>query len=68
MLSAGIIKAMSKTTIKMRTHPTQDRKRSKGTGVGMPSEKGASEKDWGPRVNTYWSSRYWQSPKGSIRR
>ena len=68
MLSAGITKAMNKTTIKTRTHPTQEEKRSRGTGVGVPSGKGASEKDWGPRVNTYRSSRYWQSPKGSIRR
>ena len=68
MLSAGITKVMKETTIKMRSHPTQEGKRSKGTGVGAPSEKGVREKDWGPRVNTYRSSRYWQSPKGSIRR
>ena len=58
ILSVGNTKAMNKTMIKMRTHPTQEGKRSKGTGVGLPSEKGANEKDWGPRVNTYRSSRY----------
>ena len=54
----GITKAMKETTIKMRSHPTQEGKRSKGTGVGASSEKGTSKKDWGPRVNTYRSSRY----------
>ena len=68
VLSAGITKAMKETTIKMISHPTQEGKRSKGTGAGASSEKGAREKDWGPRVNMYRSSRYWQSPKGSIRR
>ena len=58
VLSVGITKAMKKTTIKMRSHPTQEGKRNKGTGVRASSEKGASEKDWGPRVNTYRSSRY----------
>ena len=53
VLSAGITKVMKETTIKMRSHPTQEGKRSKGTGVKVSSEKGASEKDWGPRVNTY---------------
>ena len=34
ILSAGITKAMNKTMVKMRSHPTQEGKRSKGTGVG----------------------------------
>ena len=58
ILSAGIIKAMNKTTIKMRAHPNQEGKRSRGTGVGVPLGKGTSEKDWGPRENMYRSSRY----------
>ena len=33
-LSARITKAMDKTTVKDRSHPTQEGKRSKGTGVG----------------------------------
>ena len=58
VLSVGITKVMKETTIKMRSHPTQEGKRSKETGVGASSEKGTSKKDWGPRVNTYRSSRY----------
>ena len=54
------------TTISKITYPTQEAKSSKGTGVGVSQGKGAREKDWEPREKTYWSSRYWQSPKGNI--
>ena len=66
ILSARITKAMNMMTVKDESHPTQEGKRSKGTGVGASCGKGAREKCWGPRVNTYHSSRYWQRPKGSI--
>ena len=33
-LSTGITKAMNIVTVKDESHPTQDKKRSKGTGVG----------------------------------
>ena len=57
-LSAGITKAMNIVTVKDESHPTQEEKISKGTGVGVSREKGAREKYWGPKENTYWSSRY----------
>ena len=34
ILSARIMKAMYMTTVKDESHPTQEGKRSKGTGVG----------------------------------
>ena len=40
------------------SHPTQEGKISKGTGVGASQGKGAREKCWGPKENTYQSSRY----------
>ena len=57
-LSTGITKAMNIVTVKDESHPTQEGKISKGTGVGASREKGAREKCWGPKENMYWSSRY----------
>ena len=34
ILSTRITKAMNMTTVKDRSHPTQEGKRSRGTGVG----------------------------------
>ena len=57
-LSAGITRVMNIVTIKDESHPTQEGKISKGTGVGASRGKGVREKCWGPKENTYWSSRY----------
>ena len=57
-LSAGITRAMNIVTVKDESHPTQEGKISKGTGVGASRGKGAREKCWGPKENTYRSSRY----------
>ena len=57
-LSAGITKAMNIVMVKDESHPTQEGKISKGTGVGASRGKGAREKCWGPKENTYRSSRY----------
>ena len=57
-LSAGITKAMNIVMVKDESYPTQEGKISKGTGVGASRGKGAREKCWGPKENTYWSSRY----------
>ena len=57
-LSAGITRAMSIVTVNDESHPTQEGKSSKGTGVGVSRGKGTREKCWGPNENTYQSSRY----------
>ena len=57
-LSAGITKAMNIVMVNDESHSTQEGKISKGTGVGAPQGKGAREKCWGPKENTYRSSRY----------
>ena len=57
-LSAGITRAMNIVMVNDESHPTQEGKISKGTGVGASRGKGAREKCWGPRENTYRSSRY----------
>ena len=57
-LSVGITRAMNIVMIKDESHPTQEGKISKGTGVGASRGKGVREKCWGPKENTYRSSRY----------
>ena len=57
-LSTGITRAMSIVTVNDESHPTQEGKSSKGTGVGASRGAGAREKCWGPKENTYRSSRY----------
>ena len=57
-LSVGITKVMNIVTVNDESHPTQEGKISKGTGVGASQGKGTREKCWGPKENTYWSSRY----------
>ena len=57
-LSVGITRAMSTVTVNDESHPTQEGKSSKGTGVGASQGKGVREKCWGPNENTYQSSRY----------
>ena len=57
-LSAGITRAMNIVTINDESHPTQEGKSSKRTGVGASWGKGVREKCWGPKENTYQSSRY----------
>ena len=46
------------TRLEMRSYPTQETKRRRGTGVGMSCEKGTREKHRGPNENTYQSSMY----------
>ena len=57
-LSTGITKAMNIVRVNDESHPTQEGKISKGTGVGVSRGKGAREKYWGPKENMYRSSRY----------